>query len=49
MKKVPLLIPNYDDFSKHKHIKFTVSARNKPTGMLIDDFLIAEYGFLNYN
>ena len=49
MKKVPLLIPNYDDFSKHKHIKFTVSARNKPTGMLINDFLIAEYGFLNYN
>ena len=44
-----LLSNTYDDFSKYEHIKFTVSARNKPTTMLIKDFLITEYGFLNYN
>jgi len=44
-----LLSNTYVDFSKHEHIKFTVSARNKPTTIPIKDFLITEYGFLNYN
>lgn len=46
MKKVQLLTPNYTDFNKYDHIKFTVSSRNKPTDIPIRNFLKKEYGFL---
>jgi hypothetical protein len=44
-----LLSPNYDEFNKFNNIKFSVSARNKPTNMFVREFLVQEYGFLRYD
>lgn len=44
-----LLSQTYENFSKYDHIKFTVSARNKPTNKPIREFLNEEYNFLRYD